>query len=101
MFKISAYQTLEHILTRNRTIALVDLKSLINYKMDTVIIIIGILVAIIAFIVLSLVAGSAFRQWDEGRVGSKNDNISGALKTLAIGAVIVIFIFLLVTKCNG
>jgi uncharacterized membrane protein YeaQ/YmgE (transglycosylase-associated protein family) len=69
--------------------------------MNTVIIILGILVAIIAFIVLSFIAGAAFRQWNEGKVGSENDNISVALKTLAIGAVIVIFIFLLVTKCNG
>ncbi len=69
--------------------------------MNTVIIILGILVAIIAFIVLSFIAGAAFRQWNEGKVMSENDNISVALKTLAIGAVIVIFIFLLVTKCNG
>lgn len=69
--------------------------------MDTVGIILAILFAVIIFIVLSFIAGAAFRQWNEGRVGSENDNISVALKTLGIGAVIVIFIFLLVTQCNG
>lgn len=69
--------------------------------MDTVIIIVALLFTLVVFIVISLVAGASFRQWNEGEGWSSGENKSGAIKTAAIGAVIVIAIGILLFKCQG
>lgn len=69
--------------------------------MDTIWIIIAIPIAVIGFLILSFIFGSAFRQWNEGDRVNKEQNSSSMIKTFSIGITIFIFIAIILSKCDG